>query len=255
MLRPAVDSRSSSTWNRCTPRKAASRKRAHNQLASPILFTVYLIQALMSDYLECHGHPRPFVEKSLNWKTMRFSSCDVRSRMQLGRPHDLVLGYTRLMMGFLLFVPAPRRIAIVGLGGGSLAKFCYRYVPDSRIQVVEINPHVIALRDDFEIPRDDGRFHVCKEDAADHVRTTQSRYDVIMADGFDANGVPADLGPGRMGSRRRLLLLRRTDSAVPSAFHSESADGGTTCRGGSVIVPPTARLRAGKLHRHSLPKP
>ena len=179
-----------------TQEATASRKRAPQitQLASPILFTVYLIQALMSDHLEYHGHPRPFVDKSLNWKTMRFSSCDVQSRMQLGRPHDLVLGYTRLMMGFLLFVPTPRHIAIVGLGGGSLAKFCYRYVPDSRIQVVEINPHVIALRDDFEIPQDDHRFHVCKEDAADHVRTTQSRYDVIMADGFDANGVPADLG-------------------------------------------------------------
>lgn len=125
---------------------------------------------------------------------MRFSSCDVQSRMQLGRPHDLVLGYTRLTMGFLLFVPAPRRIAIVGLGGGSLAKFCYRYIPDSRIQVVDIKPHVIALRDDFEIPRDDHRFHVCEEDAADYVRTTQSRYDVIMADGFDGNGVPANLG-------------------------------------------------------------
>ncbi|VTU46180.1 Spermidine synthase (plasmid) [Variovorax sp. PBL-E5] len=105
-----------------------------------------------------------------------------------------MLAYTRLMMGFLLFAPAPRRIAMVGLGGGSLAKFCYRYLPDSRIQVIEINPFVIALRDEFEIPRDDHRFHVCKGDAADYVRTVQSRYDVIMADGFDADGIPADLG-------------------------------------------------------------
>jgi spermidine synthase len=125
---------------------------------------------------------------------MRFSVCDVQSRMQIGRPHDLMLAYTRLMMGFLLFAPAPRHIAMVGLGGGSLAKFCYRYLPDSRIQVIEINPYVIALRDEFEIPRDDHRFHVCKEDAADYFRTAQSRYDVIMADGFDANEMPADLG-------------------------------------------------------------
>jgi hypothetical protein len=27
----------------------------------------------------------------------------------------------------------------IGLGGGSLAKFCYRHLPNSRITVVEIN--------------------------------------------------------------------------------------------------------------------
>ena len=52
------------------------------------------------------------------------------------------------MMGFLLFIPSPARILMVGLGGGSLAKFCFRHLPDAAIDVVEINPHVIALRDD-----------------------------------------------------------------------------------------------------------
>lgn len=147
----------------------------------------------MSDRLEYNRHPRPLVDKSLNSKTMHFSICDVQSRMQIDRPNNLMLAYTRLMMGFLLFAPNPRHIAMVGLGGGSLAKFCYWYLPDSRIQVIEINPYVIALRDEFEVPRDDHRFHVRKEDAADYVRTAQYRYDVIVADGFDANGVPASL--------------------------------------------------------------
>lgn len=147
----------------------------------------------MPDRLEYNRHPRPFVDKSLNSKSMHFSICDVQSRMQIDRPTDLMLAYTRLMMGFLLFSPNPRHIAMVGLGGGSLAKFCYRYLPDSRIQVIEINPHVIALRDEFEVPRDDHRFHVRKEDAADYVRTAHYRHDVIVADGFDANGMPGDL--------------------------------------------------------------
>jgi len=113
--------------------------------------------------------------------------------MQIDRPNDLMLAYTRLMMGFLLFTPKPRHIAMIGLGGGSLAKFCYRHLPDTRIQVLEINPYVIALRNEFEVPRDDHRFNVRKEDAADYVRTAPYRFDVIMADGFDANGVPSNL--------------------------------------------------------------
>ena len=46
------------------------------------------------------------------------------------------------MMGFLLFKPEPGNIAMIGLGGGSLAKFCHRDLPRSRIQAIEINPHV-----------------------------------------------------------------------------------------------------------------
>ena len=147
----------------------------------------------MSDRLEYHRHPRPFVYETLTSKTLSFSTCDIQSRMQVGRPDELALEYTRLMMGFLLFVPNPRHIAMVGLGGGSLAKFCYRHLPNSRIEVIEINPHVIALRDEFEVPKDDRRFHVRKEDAADFVRTAQCRYDVILADGFDGDGLPARL--------------------------------------------------------------
>lgn len=147
----------------------------------------------MPDRLDPRPHPRPIVKTSLSSKTLHFAICDVQSQMRIGRPDELMLAYTRLMMGFLLFAPDPRHIALVGLGGGSLAKFCYRYLPDSLIQVIEINPHVIALRDEFEVPRDDHRFNVRKEDAADHVRAGHYRYDVIVADGFDARGLPASL--------------------------------------------------------------
>jgi len=113
--------------------------------------------------------------------------------MLIERPDDLAVAYTRLMMGFLLFSPKPRNIAMIGLGGGSMAKFCYRYLPETRIQVLEINPYVIALRNEFKIPPDDHRFNVRKEDAADYIRTAPYRFDVIVADGFDAHGVPPRL--------------------------------------------------------------
>eukprot|EP01034_Spumella_vulgaris_P002483 gene2483-3228_t len=37
-------------------------------------------------------------------------------------------------------------------------------VTDTRIKVVEINPHVIALRDEFQVPADDERFKVRRGD-------------------------------------------------------------------------------------------
>lgn len=108
-------------------------------------------------------------------------------------PWQLALDYTRTMMGFLLYHPAPRRIGMIGLGGGSLAKFCYRHLPDSRILVLEINPHVIALRDDFAVPPDDARFRVLAADGAQFLATQAPQFDVLLVDGFDAHGQPAAL--------------------------------------------------------------
>jgi spermidine synthase len=113
--------------------------------------------------------------------------------MQLADPHALDLEYTRTMMGFLLFKPDPRSIAMLGLGGGSLAKFCHRYLPRACIDVVEINPHVIALRDEFHVPPDGERLRVRCADAAHFVRDDPARFDVLLIDGFDSGGQPARL--------------------------------------------------------------
>ena len=105
-------------------------------------------------------YPKPVVYESLTSKSLFFSAQDVQSRMHILRPDELQFEYTKIMMGFLLHNPKPLSIAMIGLGGGSLAKFCYRHLPRTDIVVVEINPHVLALRDAFAIPPDDHRFSV-----------------------------------------------------------------------------------------------
>lgn len=58
--------------------------------------------------------------------------------MRISDPDHLLFDYTRVMMGFRLFRPKPKRIEMIGLGGGSLAKACYRCLPDCDITVVEM---------------------------------------------------------------------------------------------------------------------
>jgi len=151
----------------------------------------------MPDTLESAQHVKPFVYDSIGAKALHFSISEIQSRMQLNDPHALNLEYTRTMMGFLVFKPEPENIAMIGLGGGSLAKFCHRYLPRSRLQVVEINPHVIALRDEFQVPADDERFHVVRGDGAHFVRHAPGAIDVLMVDGFDQHGLPARLSSQR----------------------------------------------------------
>ncbi len=136
-------------------------------------------------------HPQVF--ETLGGKTLSFSAEHVQSEMSFAQPDALEFEYTRLMMGFLLWVPQPRTLGMVGLGGGSLAKYCYRYLPSARTTVVEIHPGVIALRDAFQIPLDGGRFQVVCADAADYLASTDQRFDVLLVDGFNAQGLPRAL--------------------------------------------------------------
>jgi spermidine synthase len=124
---------------------------------------------------------------------LRFDDGTVQSRMLQSEPTRLVLEYTRLMMGFLLFRPAPARIAMIGLGGGSLAKYCARRLPDAEFTAIEISPDVIALRDAFGIPPDGPRFRVVCDDGAAFVRRDGEPLDVLLVDGFDRDGQPDDL--------------------------------------------------------------
>ncbi len=138
-------------------------------------------------------HAKPVVHETLSSKTLFFSQLDVQSSMDLLQPDVLQFEYTRIMMGFLLHQPRPRKILMIGLGGGSLAKFCYRHLPHGDMTVVEINPHVIAVREAFAIPPDNHRFRVLLADGSEFVRTTTESYDVILADGFDMHGLPEPL--------------------------------------------------------------
>lgn len=142
-------------------------------------------------------HVKPFVHQTQKMKSLHFSIAEVQSCMDLAKPDSLDLAYTRTMMGFLLFHPAPLRIGMVGLGGGSLAKFCYRHLPRADITVLEINPHVIALRHDFSVPEDNARFRVIRADGSRYVRAHESAFDVLLVDGYDCDGLPGVLSSKR----------------------------------------------------------
>jgi len=136
---------------------------------------------------------KPYLSERDGILALNFDGLSVQSEMNLDNPDELVIGYTRAMMSFLLLVPAPRHVAMIGLGGGSIAKYCYRYLPDTEITVLEINPHVIALRAEFAIPADDRRFRVLLGDGAQWVKETEILPDVLVVDGFDSDGLPAPL--------------------------------------------------------------
>jgi spermidine synthase len=114
----------------------------------------------------------------------------VQSAMRIQAPYQLELEYTRSMMAFLLFKTCSPDVALIGLGGGSIAKFIYRYLPESRLTALEIHPEVIvAAREWFQLPADDERLRVLNADGAAYVRDHPEGQDVLLVDGYDANRV------------------------------------------------------------------
>ena len=120
-------------------------------------------------------------------RTLRLGSCAIQSLMRVSRPWDLELAYTRAMMGVLMFNPAPQNVLMVGLGGGSFAKFIRKHLPQTQVTAVEIDPRVIAAaRTHFELPPDDETLTVVEADGALFVKQQPDSVDIILLDGFDA---------------------------------------------------------------------
>ena len=125
--------------------------------------------------------------------SLHFNFPTIQSRMLKAAPERLVLDYTQTMMGFLLLQPKPQRIAMIGLGGGSLAKYCRLKLPDADFTAIELSAEVIALRNDFEIPPDGPLFRIICADGADYVRGDAEPSDILLIDGFDCGGQPEQL--------------------------------------------------------------
>lgn len=135
----------------------------------------------------------PLIHEDDGEVSLHFNFPTIQSRMRKAEPARLLLDYTRTMMGFLLLQPKPQRIAMIGLGGGSLAKYCRAKLPDADFTAIELSAEVIALRDEFEIPPDGPLFRVICGDGAAYVRGDAEASDILLIDGFHAGGQPEQL--------------------------------------------------------------
>lgn len=133
-------------------------------------------------------YDKPYVIEEGDSRSLYFTRELTQSGMRLSDPTALEFSYTQRMMSFLLFVHQPQHILMLGLGGGSLVKYCHRYLTTTRITALEIDPNILAFREQFMVPPDDARLRVVLGDAAQYLRHNREHADVVMIDAFDRNG-------------------------------------------------------------------
>jgi spermidine synthase len=161
--------------------------------------------------------------------------------MRLGDPYALALDYTRCMMAFLLFHAEPREALMVGLGGGSLAKFFYRRLRKASIRVIELDARVVAAaREHFCVPPDGERFRIEIGDGAEAL--FPECCDTLVIDAFED-----ELHVPQLASREfydgAFLALREPGAMVVNFMNDDPKFDLTLQRlerafGGAVIVMP-----------------
>jgi spermidine synthase len=108
----------------------------------------------------------------------------IQSSMRLDDPYALALDYTRCMMAFLLFHPEPREALMIGLGGGSLAKFFFKHFRKTVVRVVELDARIVATaRTQFALPPDGARLKVEIGDGAEAL--APECCDLLVVDAFE----------------------------------------------------------------------
>ncbi len=124
----------------------------------------------------------------------------VESRVDLDRPDDLLIEYTRFMFLSYVFQPQPKRALIVGLGGGAMVHFLKVHDPELKVDVVEIDPMIVSVADRYFETRPGGNVEIKNTDGLAYLRSAGVKYDVIYMDAFlrpspgtDVVGVPLHL--------------------------------------------------------------
>src|SRR3954471_1735939 len=123
------------------------------------------------------------VSDERGYRTLHVGGEAIQSTMRISDPFSLALDYTRCMMGFLLFHPQPREALMIGLGGGSLAKFFHRKLRATRVRVIELDPRIVGTaRTHFALPPDDERLRIEIGDGAEAL--SPECCDVLMIDAY-----------------------------------------------------------------------
>lgn len=131
-----------------------------------------------------------------NKRYLSFGSDDEQSCILKDQPNIPQLDYVRAMLLVLCFA-SPKRVLVLGLGGGSLTQALHSFA-EIRQEVVELRAEVVKIAQRyFQLPRSK-RINLHTMDAWTYLDTEMAKpVDVIFSDIYDADGVcEQQLDPG-----------------------------------------------------------
>ena len=108
-------------------------------------------------------------------------------------PDDLPLRYAQVMTIAAVYPEAPRKILMLGLGGGSISTYLGRFMPEAAITTVEIDPGVITAAKTYFGLRETERMRYRAGDGRVFLSRNDELYDLILLDAYRGGYVPFHL--------------------------------------------------------------
>jgi len=197
-------------------------------------------------------------------RCLHFSkSRGVQSSMILAAPDRLDLRYSRTLAAALAFHPAPQDVLLVGLGGASVPKFIQKNFPNVRLDIVEIDPDVVRVCQDWFEFKGTPNTRVIVMDGRMYLKRSPKQYDVILLDAYAADRVPfhlttlefvrlvkSRLKPGGLAAsnlwehavnRFYFAELKTFQTVFPQTYLCRSGDSGNIIVFGSLVPEPLTK--------------
>jgi spermidine synthase len=111
----------------------------------------------------------------------------------LHNPEKLIFDYTQMMLAGLYLDPDPKRILIIGEGGGTIPSALQQIFPNTRIDLVELDKAVDGVARNYFDFKPGPNMHVFIEDGRVYVKRVMAQkpnYDMVLLDAFDADYIP-----------------------------------------------------------------
>jgi len=162
---------------------------------------------------------------------LHLGSVWIQGSMFVDEPYKLVHEYIQRMMAWLLFVDpdtvGKRQALQLGLGAGSLTKYCAKELRMKNTTAIELNPQVLhACRGWFKLPADTARLQVVLGDAAQEIRQPQwqGTVDALQVDLYDEEAAAPVLDSAEFYSDCRNTLTEEGCMTVNLFGRSSSFD-------------------------------
>ena len=138
------------------------------------------------------------VYESNNERCMRFTrlSSSRQTCLSLADPNYLVFNYTKMMIAALYLNPEPKKILIIGLGGGTLPTAFSQILPQAEIDTVEVDPAVVRVARKYFNFQPNAKRRVAEDDGRVFVKRAikkKIKYDLIILDAYDHEYIPEHL--------------------------------------------------------------
>lgn len=165
------------------------------------IFTLLLMSSVHAKVIhqERSMYRNILVEDVGDLRCLKFATRSKKSNQSCfakSEPNQLVFNYTKLLFSGMLVNPNPKRILIIGLGGGTMSNTLHQLLPNARIENIEIDPAVIKVaREYFSFLENnqvtsqvkDGRIFIKRE------LLKKQSYDWIILDAFNGDYIPEHL--------------------------------------------------------------